>query len=347
MYNALSLNSLNGKIPMIAGQLYPEGIYLVKYDLAGKVIWARQQSFHAIPTDMGADVNGMIYVLYATSGGPMLGKYDPDGNPLPHPYPPGSNPSFDNFNNLFMTGFHQVRKFDLAGTLMWSKNAQEDAQLTVEKNGKSYISTAFYAFKSGVEALRSDGTSIWNIDLPVYSRVAPAIEGENLYVTGSYGNNQTAEGVQVYKLNASTGAVKWSMKVPCDYTDITCITSFQGNVYVSFQGWANEAAYIARIEDLSYSPVTTSLAVYSKQNNLLLSPNPCNGAFTFRYSAGQYGKIRINIRDATGRSVLSRDFAAFSNEVSETINIASLPPGMYVFELQNGDAGMVRKLVVQ
>jgi hypothetical protein len=33
--------------------------------------------------------------------------------------------------------------------------------------------------------------------------------------------------------------------------------------------------------------------------------------------------------------------------VSETINIASLPPGMYVFELQNGDAGMVRKLVVQ
>jgi outer membrane protein assembly factor BamB len=293
---------------------------------------------------MSIDVNGMIYVLYTAAGGVILGKYDSDGNPVPHPYPPG-NPAFDKSNNLYLTGSSQLRKFDIAGTLLWSKFASEEAQLVVDQDERTYVLAPYSSLQSELEHLRSDGVSLWLVDLPVHARVAPSIEGKNLYLAGLY--YSSTRGVEIYKLDPSSGAIIWSVKVPCDYAEITSLLSWQGSVYVSYYSIENNVAYIAKIQDLSYIPVTTSLAGYSKQNNLLLSPNPCNGAFTFRYSAGQHGKVSINIRDATGRSVLSRDFAAFSNEVSETINIASLPPGMYVFELQNGDAGMVRKLVVQ
>jgi outer membrane protein assembly factor BamB len=314
--------------------------------MAGNVICARQQNFHGIPSDMSIDVNGMIYVLYTAAGGVILGKYDSDGNPVPHPYPPG-NPAFDKSNNLYLTGSSQLRKFDIAGTLLWSKFASEEAQLVVDQDQRSYLLTPYTAIQSWLDCFRADGATLWQVDLPISARVAPSIEGKNLYVAGLYCSGSTAKGVEISKLNPSTGSIIWSVKVPCDEARATSLVSWQGSVYVSYYSIENNVAYIGKIQDLSYIPVTTSLAGYNIQNNLLLSPNPCNGAFTFRYSAGQHGKIRINIRDATGRSVLSRDFAAFSNEVSETINIASLPPGMYVFELQNGDAGMVRKLVVQ
>lgn len=82
------------------------------------------------------------------------------------------------------------------------------------------------------------------------------------------------------------------------------------------------------------------------------APNPCRGgATTIRYSLGARGPVTLDVLDLSGRRVarlLSEIQDAGAHAVSLGVGspLAGLPPGVYLYRLQAGEASASRKLVL-
>jgi DNA-binding beta-propeller fold protein YncE len=343
---ALWLHSLNGTQPIIGGTVYPEGIYLVKFDLVGKVVWVRKQSFHAIPNQITVDRNGMIFVQYSNGQGGFFRKYDSDGNELHCPYPSGLNPRFDEDNNFYLTGFQQLRKFDTAGNLVWTKYASEETRLAVDDSGECYVSNSNGLFNSTISRISTNGNVVWSKTLPIECLANPSIEGDNLYITGNYGVENTIHGIEVLKLDPTNGNILWTTKIPSADYKLAVVASTKGHVYLSAQEWGNYSARVSLIEDLSYTPVTTSLPTQKKTGPLKLVPNPSGGLVRISHSPEEFSKLNIRVFDGSGRLVYSKevqDFAADSE-----LDLSFLEKGLYIVELKTpGATPQVSRLVIQ
>lgn len=352
IYKCLRLHTLNSSMPIIGGTIYPEGIYLVKFDLTGKVIWAHKQPFHAIPNQIAVDRNGLIYVQYSNGNGGFFCKYNSDGEKLPCQFPSGLNPLFDKNNNLFLTGFNsQLRKLDYSGNLLWSKYAPNDASIAVDDEGSCYVVTRS---QTVVQKYSSSGELRWTKSLPETGLVAPRIEGTNLYLAGVYGDVPPSLGNFVCKLDMNTGEVIWQTNVPYpSYRPFkfNALTSNNGIVYFS----ASEpdpgasSTILVAIEDISYIPVTTSLPSNQKKAGALnIAPNPSNGTVRVVYCSEGGTGSEVRVLDALGREVYRSPVNGFAESSEQTLELSHLPPGVYLLEVTaNGRALDSKRLVIQ
>jgi outer membrane protein assembly factor BamB len=351
IYISVWLNKLDGKTPKIGGTVYPEGTYLVKYDLNGHIVWAKIQSEQWLPYQMATDSQGDIFVVYSTGSGPILCKYDHDGIQLTHSFPPGINPMFDQGNHLYVTGYDQLRKFNQVGSLVWSTYAPSDAVIAVDETGNSYVFTD--GFSSNLNKLDVHGNQVWSISLPFSGRVAPRIECGNLYLTGTYGSNSPGDGNLICKVNANDGKIIWEIKIP--YTEYkpywsNCLTSSNGRVYMTAYepDPGVRSSILIAIEDLSYVPVTTSLSNQQKKAwQLKVVPNPSNGLVLVTYS-GDAPLNSLRVIDAIGKEVHQHYPKSFSSDTNYLIDLSRLTPGVYFVEvISSSGEKTIRRFVLQ
>lgn len=77
-----------------------------------------------------------------------------------------------------------------------------------------------------------------------------------------------------------------------------------------------------------FNPDITSVDQVTNQNGLKIFPNPTNDKFTIEGNLAQY---QIELSDAVGRSLRSIN----TNESSHTIDISTLPKGLYILKIKN------------
>jgi len=82
------------------------------------------------------------------------------------------------------------------------------------------------------------------------------------------------------------------------------------------------------------------------------APNPCRGgATTIAWSLGTRGPVTLDVLDLSGRRVARlvseiQDAGAHAVSLGVGSPLAGLPPGVYLYRLQAGDASAARKLVL-
>ncbi|MFT3795612.1 reprolysin-like metallopeptidase [Flavobacterium sp.] len=91
-------------------------------------------------------------------------------------------------------------------------------------------------------------------------------------------------------------------------------------------------------------------ALSVKENNMqtdfVLHPNPNNGSFTVQLNKANGSDYQINIYDLRGRKIFDKKPVLHGGELNETITIDAAS-GMYLMELQSGNAKTVKKFIIR
>ncbi|MGB0403571.1 MAG: GEVED domain-containing protein [Salibacteraceae bacterium] len=81
------------------------------------------------------------------------------------------------------------------------------------------------------------------------------------------------------------------------------------------------------------SIISLSLVENGNNSNLLIYPNPNNGNFNLNFSNISADALNINIIDAQGKSVYSKELVNVTGSASEMINLTNYGTGIYVVQI--------------
>ncbi len=106
-------------------------------------------------------------------------------------------------------------------------------------------------------------------------------------------------------------------------------------------GWIPTQRFIIRVDP--DAPVDTEEPV--QQNGLLLYPNPASSSLTMALMQAVSGEATLNIFNAQGQLVMTRQYDAFSQNT--TVEVANLVNGVYVATLRTANGVYSRKVMIQ
>jgi endoglucanase len=98
-------------------------------------------------------------------------------------------------------------------------------------------------------------------------------------------------------------------------------------------------------------PNTSSarLAVAEKPSELFTSlqifPNPTSETISFSLENEETGSVQANIYDAKSNLVKQASFVKTGTRFSESINIANLPNGLYLMQINQGERSIIKKVI--
>lgn len=79
--------------------------------------------------------------------------------------------------------------------------------------------------------------------------------------------------------------------------------------------------------------------------NLSVYPNPSsNGVFSVSFNTEGSGSISVRVYSLIGREVFHDQINAADGVYRESINVSSLPKGIYILEVSSGDQKQTRRL---
>jgi len=82
-------------------------------------------------------------------------------------------------------------------------------------------------------------------------------------------------------------------------------------------------------------------------NGLQVYPNPTDGMLNVLFNADKEENYSLKLMDVTGRMVMNENYSSVEGENHLELNLASLAKGIYFIQLQNGEAVLQSKIVVQ
>lgn len=91
---------------------------------------------------------------------------------------------------------------------------------------------------------------------------------------------------------------------------------------------------------------TTGINSLSNDNNLLVYPNPANGAFNIRMASVQTGMLYVNITDIQGQCVLRLN-ETVSGNINKQISLQNLSKGLYYVQVTIGTVQKTDKLIIE
>lgn len=92
---------------------------------------------------------------------------------------------------------------------------------------------------------------------------------------------------------------------------------------------------------------TTSVNDVDNANGIELYPNPANDNFTIECAAITNGEVRVSLTSLTGTRVYNNTLAADGKRFTTTVDVSTLPAGVYMVELRAGDALYRKNIVVR
>ena len=78
---------------------------------------------------------------------------------------------------------------------------------------------------------------------------------------------------------------------------------------------------------------------------MLLSPNPTTGQFRLDVRNGQTGKVRIEVLNVLGSTLLTVEDAKTADAYARTLELSHLPGGTYVVRFSAGQTVIRKKIV--
>lgn len=82
-------------------------------------------------------------------------------------------------------------------------------------------------------------------------------------------------------------------------------------------------------------------------NGIGVYPNPTNGQFTIEYAANGNGPLVVSIYDVNGKVVSRDQRSSFSGEYRQSVDLSTMPKGVYVIEIENNGQRAHSKIVLQ
>jgi hypothetical protein len=98
-------------------------------------------------------------------------------------------------------------------------------------------------------------------------------------------------------------------------------------------------------QDINLILIAVSEKVLSE--NLTVSPIPTTGPVDLRFVSPASGLMKIQVRDLTGRQLYHEDRFILQGSYEGKLDLTAFPAGVYLLEVQMGDARTTRKLVVE
>lgn len=95
---------------------------------------------------------------------------------------------------------------------------------------------------------------------------------------------------------------------------------------------------LSAVEVVNEKPETDSF-------KLLAFPNPALDKINITFFLENFTKVKLNLIDNKGMTVLAQPFDGIKGDNNTTIEISDLPSGVYILELQNGDKRSTQKII--
>ncbi len=300
-------------------------IFLVKLDLSGNLVWAKQLG--GIQWDRGSHVTvdalGFIYVTGEVYG---IADFDPGVGVF--------NIGAFGGGNIFLS------KLDAAGNLVWAKSM-----------GNAYINNHGLSIAvNPLGSIYSTGTFAGTIDFDgspgIFNVTA---QSSDIYIT-KLGTN--ANFIRVKLFSGPWQKVPNSMDIDplgCVYTTgyFIGITDFDPSANV-LQLIPYGTADIFIYKMCPCNIVSTETPVQDKAYSLSQAyPNPFNLTTTIEFHMPEPAQVRLAVMDLYGREVaVLLNGRQVAGDHAVTLEAGNLPAGTYFYHLQAGAFSATRKLVV-
>lgn len=85
---------------------------------------------------------------------------------------------------------------------------------------------------------------------------------------------------------------------------------------------------------------------FEQTRDFTVYPNPSNGNFTVSYTSAIAGDVKISVHDLRGRRIYENAFAN-NGLFTQDINLDKVQAGIYLVTVQQGDAKMVKRIIVE
>jgi hypothetical protein len=311
-------------------------LYIIKTDSAGAELWS--ETFDSLNLGPGAAI-----VQTHDQGIVICGASD----------------IYSSSDQMFLL------KTDASGTLLWNKTFDGIANaMDLTSDSGFIIAATTYTMGMNTEVYliktNNVGDTIWTRkfggsgdDIP-YS-IATTRDGGFIITgyTNSFG--QGMKDAYLVKTDAE-GYVQWTKTFggsQDDYAYDVKQTMDGGYILtgetVSF-GSGYSDVYLIKTDSNGVSNGTLNLEFVSSANNhqLSLSPNPTSGLFTLHFSneSKDEGKTSIKVFNMFGEEILSTTLTSSKNEDYQ-IDLSGFSKGIYVVQVNTGDAVVCRKIVLE
>ena len=348
------------------------GLYIVKYDVSGNVVWAKEESGNMNsdwPGSITVDQNGSFYLTgffqsdtinfgnytLVNSGSWIyhkdffVVKYNNNGNvmwaksAMSWGNEEGIRVKVDNNGNVYVTGILNTDSMTFGNTIIANPNGSGGSDFFIAK----YDSSGIEQWAMGCGGIRWDKSKDIAIDAL-----------GNIYLTGNFespsitfGNitliNTSPPGyanIFVVKLDPSGNSV-WAIKGEgSGYQNGGGLSLDQsGNVYISgdFGGSTLNLGNLTLLNSGSYgdffiAKLDATVGIPEQlnfYNGISISPNPTSSTFTLTTNT-PLSNPQIIIYNTLGEIVYSEKTNTTSNTFSKQLNL-NTPSGVYIIKLTN------------
>jgi hypothetical protein len=343
-------------------------VFLVKYDPAGNVLWAKgagggsNDEGYSVNTDASGNIYVAGYFTQPSNFGTI--KLTSEG-----------------ISDMFLA------KYDPSGNVMWAKNAGGKGDdranaVKTDASGNSYV-TGFYTNdsisfgsviipnkavdNSFVAKYDSDGSVIWAkgigsdckaLDLTIFN--------SNVYICGTfnadtltYGSSSLilAGSTDFFLLNCDTnGNPKWAIKQTSDGESSESANSVDtdgsGNVIVAGTFKSEPIIFGASILSSNrggfdlfvakLGSVPTGTEDIGKTAEFSIYPNPGNGLFSLKTDGIIYS---VDVYTVSGAKIYSLN--NIKQQLYTRIDLSEMLPGIYILKANLGGKQFSRKLIIQ
>jgi len=135
----------------------------------------------------------------------------------------------------------------------------------------------------------------------------------------------------------------WTSNPTCPYKQISATVQMTRNA-------DNSTNFIIENEEITYGNSHDAAATLISENenaaNLIISPNPSNGAFTISFNGteNENNVKSVFVYDITGKLVYKNEAI---NENTFELNISNEQKGMYFVKTVNGQSILSKKIIIQ
>ena len=81
--------------------------------------------------------------------------------------------------------------------------------------------------------------------------------------------------------------------------------------------------------------------------NVLVYPNPNNGAFNVEFNSFNDSDVNISVFDILGREILKNNFSHNTIHFNQSIDLKNVKPGTYLMTISTNNAKVVKKIIVE
>ena len=176
------------------------------------------------------------------------------------------------------------------------------------------------------------------------SSSSTAISGGNIISEG--GSQITAKGVCWSTLANPTTSDSLTNEGGGNENFISYISGLSPATTYHLRAYAINAYGTGYGDDVSFT--TSPLNIFKEESaNFEIYPNPLHGWLYIKFKSGNADHLMIRVFDISGNEIIGRESVPVICDQVESINLVSLPEGVYIIRLTTDRTDEIRRIILQ